>query len=221
MATSVLTAALAGLPSGIQAQGVWQGRRQLFVRFAGEAETATMYRADALAREVDRVASRAAFHSLCVTGRDAMGSAEFLDAVLGMLESKLPVMVDTDGQRPEAVGVLAPRLGLVQVTLDTESAGLDGPAIDRAIQTLQAAAESSVEHALCLVLRDDVNDGQILRVVERAHAGSDAVAIILHPGPEGERTALARRWALLVEQAMTVHPDIRLTFRLPGPAALR
>ena len=35
------TAALAGVPAGLQAQGVWVGRRQLFVRFAAEAETAT------------------------------------------------------------------------------------------------------------------------------------------------------------------------------------
>ena len=43
------TAALAGIPAGLQSQGVWAGRRQLFVRFAAEAETATMYTADALA----------------------------------------------------------------------------------------------------------------------------------------------------------------------------
>lgn len=221
MATSVLTAALAGVPSGIQAQGAWQGRRQLFVRFAGEAETATMYRADALAREVDRVASRAAFHSVCVTGRDALGSAEFLDGMLGMLASRLPVMVDTDGERPEAVALLAPRLALVQVTLEAETAGLDGPAVERAISTLQVAAGAAVPHALCLLLRDDLSDGQILRVVEQAHAGSPAAEIVMHPGPAGERTSLDRRWALLMEQAMTVHGDIRLTFRLPGPAALR
>ena len=46
------TAALAGIPAGLQAQGVWAGRRQLFVRFAAEAETATMYTADALASEL-------------------------------------------------------------------------------------------------------------------------------------------------------------------------
>ena len=46
------TAALAGIPAGLQAQGVWAGRRQLFVRFAAEAETATMYTADALASEI-------------------------------------------------------------------------------------------------------------------------------------------------------------------------
>ncbi|MDA1080580.1 MAG: hypothetical protein O2973_02720 [Gemmatimonadetes bacterium] len=45
--TPVPAAALAGVPAGVQAQGVWMGRRQLFVRFAGEAETATMYSATA------------------------------------------------------------------------------------------------------------------------------------------------------------------------------
>ena len=46
--TLMTAAALAGVPAGVQAQGVWAGRRQLFVRFAGEAETATMYTAAAL-----------------------------------------------------------------------------------------------------------------------------------------------------------------------------
>ena len=73
MPTPVLTAALAGVPSGIQSQGVWQGRRQLFVRFAGEAETATMYRADALAREIDRILTRSTYHSIAISGRDALG----------------------------------------------------------------------------------------------------------------------------------------------------
>ena len=50
----VAAAALAGVPAGVQAQGIWAGRRQLFVRFAGEAETATMYTAIALVREIER-----------------------------------------------------------------------------------------------------------------------------------------------------------------------
>ena len=64
------TAALAGIPAGLQAQGVWTGRRQLFVRFAGEAETATMYTADALANEIERATTRSRFHSVAVGGRD-------------------------------------------------------------------------------------------------------------------------------------------------------
>ena len=98
MATPVLTAALAGVPSGIQAQGVWQGRRQLFVRFAGEAETATMYRADALAREIDRILGAAEkVSNTVVTQRDGVervlelgprrsdGLAEVLFSVVHMI----------------------------------------------------------------------------------------------------------------------------------------
>src|SRR5690348_17679755 len=64
------TAALAGIPAGLQAQGVWSGRRQIFVRFAAEAETATMYTADALANELRRSTSRSAYHSISISGRD-------------------------------------------------------------------------------------------------------------------------------------------------------
>ena len=55
---AIPTAALAGIPAGLQAQGVWAGRRQIFVRFAAEGETATMYTADALASEVRRGTTR-------------------------------------------------------------------------------------------------------------------------------------------------------------------
>ena len=56
-------AALAGVPAGVQAQGVWAGRRQLFVRFAGEAETATMYTSTAMLKEIDRQLGRTKVHS--------------------------------------------------------------------------------------------------------------------------------------------------------------
>ena len=102
-ATPVLAAALAGIPSGIQRQGVWAGRRQVFIRFAGAAETAQMYTADALARELTRALGRTVYHSVCVTGRDAFGNAEFLAAALKQLPGGTEVMADTDGQRPEAL----------------------------------------------------------------------------------------------------------------------
>ena len=70
------TAALAGVPTGLQAQGLWVGRRQLFVRFAAEAETATMYTAQAIAQELKRAAARSAFHSISVGGRDPLANAQ-------------------------------------------------------------------------------------------------------------------------------------------------
>src|SRR4029077_13406782 len=74
------TAALAGIPAGLQAQGVWAGRRQLFIRFAAEAETATMYTAEALASEIRRSTSRSAFHSISIPGRDPLANVEYLSA---------------------------------------------------------------------------------------------------------------------------------------------
>ena len=62
-------AALAGVPAGVQAQGVWAGRRQLLVRFAGEAETATMYSSSALVREIERQLPRSRFHSISIGGK--------------------------------------------------------------------------------------------------------------------------------------------------------
>jgi hypothetical protein len=218
MATPVLTAALAGVPSGIQSQGVWQGRRQLFVRFAGEAETATMYRADALAREIDRILGRSTYHSIAISGRDALGNPEFLATVLGQVVTKMPVMVDTDGERPEAIGALKPWLKLVQVSLEVAA---NPRPIDRALETLREAAAAGCDHALVLVTRDDTSDGQLIRIVEQAHGASAGTMIVVHPGPAGDRPTLDRRWATLIEQAITIHGDTRLALRIPGPAALR
>ena len=218
MATPVLTAALAGVPSGIQSQGVWQGRRQLFVRFAGEAETATMYRADALAREIDRILGRSTYHSIAISGRDALGNPEFLATVLGQVATKMPVMVDTDGERPEAIGALKPWLKLVQVTLEVSA---NPRPLDRPLETLREAAAAGCDHALVLVARDDTSDGQLIRIVEQAHGASAGTMIVVHPGPAGDRPTLDRRWATLIEQAIAIHGDTRLALRIPGPAALR
>src|SRR5512146_2049842 len=130
------TAALAGIPAGLQAQGLWAGRRQLFVRFAAEAETATMYTADALVNEIKRALGRSAFHSISISGRDPLANVPYLCAAFSKLTLGVPIMLDCDGQRPEALGDIMSILRLVQVTVD-------GPAIeahaDRALQTLQAA----------------------------------------------------------------------------------
>ena len=100
------TAALAGIPAGLQAQGVWAGRRQLFVRFAAEAETATMYTADALASEIRRGTSRSAFHSISISGRDPLSNVEYICAAFDKVSTDLPVMLDTDGQRPAEIADL-------------------------------------------------------------------------------------------------------------------
>lgn len=214
----MLTAALAGVPLGIQRQGAWAGRRQLFVRFAGPAETATMYSSDALGRELVRGVERSVVHSICVGGRDALGNAEYLLAALKVVAGRVPVMVDTDGQRPEAIAVLHAYLQLVQVTLEPPV----GPAVlDRAMETLRAAAKLGCATAVVVAGTDETSDADYLQVVEQAHAASAQVQVVLHPGTGTEKGLLDRRWSVLMEHAMARHADVRVALRLSGPATVR
>lgn len=216
--TPILTAALAGVPLGIQRQGVWAGRRQLFIRFAGPAETATMYSAEALARELIRGVERSVVHSICVAGRDALANGEYLLAALKAVGGKVPVMVDTDGQRPEAIAVLHAYVQLVQVTFEPPVAAA---ALDRAMETLRAASRVGCAQAVVVGGGDDTSDADYLQIVEQAHAASPGAQIILHPGPSAERGPLDRRWSVLMEHAMARHADVRVASRLSGPATVR
>jgi organic radical activating enzyme len=215
----MMAAALAGVPAGVQAQGVWAGRRQLFVRFAGEAETATMYTAVALVRELERQIARSKFHSISIGGRDPLANVNFLIAALEGAKPSVPVMLDTDGQRPEAFALLAPHLALAQVTVE-----FVGPEtmVTNAIETLAAATGATCATAIVLCPRDDTSDGQMLRIIEQAHRASPSTQIVIHPPtPTGEQPMLDRRWAALLDQAISTHEDTRLALRLPPPAGLR
>ena len=212
------TAALAGVPLGVQPAGVWSGRRQLFVRFAGEAETATLYTADGLAGELKRSAARPGIHSISATGGDVLANAEYLAAVFSKWAPTLPVMVDTDGQRPEALAALKAHVTLVQVTVSFNGSEA---LIDRALETVAIAAGEQLLHALVLSPREETSDRQLLRIVEQAGATSRGTMIVIHPAPAGDTGSLDRRWAALLEQAASVHGDVRLMLRIPPPVGMR
>lgn len=211
------TAALAGVPTGLQAQGVWVGRRQLFVRFAAEAETATMYTAQAIAQELQRAAKRSAFHSISVGGRDALANQEFLEAAFDAGPPPLPVLLDVDGQRPEGIEALRKHVALVQITLD-------GPGIDsgmeRAAVSLKAAADAGLDHAMVLAPNEQTSDAQLLRIVEQVHAASAKTVVVIHP-PYNTPIDRDRRWVTLVERSAAMHADVRLSLRLPPPTGTR
>lgn len=217
--TPMASAALAGVPAGVQSQGVWAGRRQLFVRFAGEAETATMYSSSALVREMERQLSRSKFHSVAIGGRDPLANQAFLIAAFEASKPPIPVMLDTDGQRPEALKTLAPFLALAQVTIDF---WVPDATVAHVIETLGEASRARCAHALVLCPREDTSDGQMLRVIEQAHGASADTQVVIHPpSPTGEQTSLDRRWAALLDQAMATHTDVRIALRVPPPAGLR
>jgi organic radical activating enzyme len=210
------TAALAGIPAGIQATGPWIGRRQLFVKFAEEAETATMYTADALRGELTRLAGRSRYHSIAIAGRDPLAEAEYLLTALSA-NLPLPVMLDHDGQRPEALEPLLKTLVLIQVAMDgCEPAA----AIERASASLALAAKKQVKHALVIIPAAAASDVQLWRIVEQAHTASAETAIVVHPTVESASDS-DRRWILWLERAAHVHGDVRVLPRLPAPTGLR
>jgi organic radical activating enzyme len=211
------TAALAGVPTGLQAQGVWAGRRQLFVRFAAEAETATMYTAQAIAQELQRASKRSAFHSISIGGRDPLANVEFLEAAFETGPMPLPVMLDIDGQRPEDVAAIAKNVSLLQVTLE---GGLMDSGAERALASLRAAVAEGLEHAMVLAPGEQASDGQILRIVEQTHAASAKTVLVIHP-PINTPIDRDRRWVTLIERSAALHPDVRFSLRLPPPTGTR
>ena len=212
------TAALAGIPAGLQAQGPWAGRRQLFVRFAGEAETATMYTADALANEIERATSRSVFHSVSIGGRDPLGNIEYLSAALSAKDVKIPVMLDCDGQRPEEVKALSKVVQHLQVSLEGSLLAADGP-LSNAVETMREAAKFA-QHSLVIVADERTSDAVVLRIVEHAHEASDKTMIVVHPAT-GTPVDRDRRWTMLLERAMALHGDVQLALRLPPPTGMR
>jgi hypothetical protein len=210
------TAALAGIPAGVQASGPWSGRRQLFVRFASEAETATLYTADALKGELKRLAARSRYHSIAIGGRDPLAESEYLVAAF-QGGAPIPVMLAHTGQRPDALEALLPSIALVQVEVD----GTEGePVLERACETLALAADKQVKHALVIAPPMDSSDALLLRVVERAAAASVRTEVVVHPTVES-LTGPDRRWILWLERAAQVHDDVRVVPRLPAPTGMR
>ena len=164
------TAAIAGITPGVQGQGVWTGRRQLFVRFAGEAETAVLYTPEMLGKQVERAAANTALHSIALAGRDPLSSTDLIAAGFQAYKPTLPVMLDCDGQRPDAVARDHGRAVDAPGDLRVRRRARRSPSA-RSPRSRSAVAAKK-EHALVLAPRDATSDGQILRLVETAHAVS-------------------------------------------------
>jgi hypothetical protein len=213
------TAALAGIPAGLQAQGVWAGRRQLFVRFAGEAETATMYTADALANEIERAMARSRFHSIAIGGRDPLGNVEYLRAAFEAKSVPVPVMLDCDGQRPGEIGGLEKIVKLIEVTLEGTALSGDGQT-SNAVASIKEAARIKIRHSLVVIADERTSDSVVLRVVEQVNAASEETTVVIHPAT-GTPVDRDRRWTMLLERIMALHGDVRLALRLPPPTGMR
>jgi hypothetical protein len=212
MTTKGPTAAIAGIMPGVQSEGVWTGRRQLFVRFASEAETATLYTPDMLNRYLERGIGRGGLHSVSLTGRDPLSCGEFLVDAFSAWKPTRPVMLDCDGQHHKMMDELCGVLAMVQVSVDL---AWSSAAFDRALATLVAAGRCGCGSAAVLAPRDGTSDGQLLRFVEQTHKASPGTKIVIHP-PHGMERIQDRRYLELLEHAAAIHDDVRLVMRIGG-----
>jgi hypothetical protein len=174
-----------------------------------------MFTADALRSELARLTRRSVYHSIAICGGDPLGEADFLAEALKD-GAPLGVMLDHDGQRPEALDRLIGSLALVQVTM---TGAEDDAAVARAMATLRHAAEKHVAQAIALVTEADPSDGRLLRIVEQAQAASAEMSVVVHPTLES--MSIDRSWLAWLERATSVHGDVRLLARLPEPTGMR
>jgi hypothetical protein len=208
------TAAIAWIRAEIQRAGLFTGYRQLLVRFAGEAETATLYNGSMLYRNVERTIKQSPAHSVAIGGHDPLSCAALLAEAFEQGEPLgVPVVVDCDGQRPDSVGQLARSVTTIQVQLDgTEPAAV----ADRAIETLCAAAAESLGAALSVSMLDRTTDSQVLRLLEQVSASAPGTNIVIHSPNLPHSPAPDARFAALLEAAATISRDVRFLARLPA-----
>src|SRR5207249_5232764 len=107
-----------------------------------EAETATMYTAEALTNEIDRAMTRSKFHSISIGGRDPLGNIEYLQAAFTKAVP-VPIMLDCDGQRPGEISGLEKFIELLEVTLEGPALSADGQTAN-AVASIKEAASIKV-----------------------------------------------------------------------------
>ena len=197
------TAAIAGIAPGVQSQGIYAGRRQLFVRFAAEAETAVLYTPEMLARQLGRSAGQSTLHSVALCGRDPLASGSLIAATFSHWQAPLGVMLDTNGQRPEALTEVLSGITMVQVTVDFA----EGASQERALASLgaAAAAEESMQwcsrSAMARVTRNSC-DSSSRRMPSRPTRSSSCIPRWAGVAPRrwiaGTRPCSSRRWPSIV-----------------------
>jgi hypothetical protein len=211
------TAAIAWIRAGIQARGIYTGYRQLVVRFAAEAETAMLYNGSMLLRNIERTIAQSVVGSVSIAGHDPLASAALLGEAFQGNAPGVPVVVDCDGQRPDAIAALSRSVAVVQVALSgTEAASVS----DTALESLKIAAREGMSPALAVVMTDRTTDVQVLRLLEQVVDAASGTKIVVHPATPSGPAGPDIRYSALMEAATAITRDVRFLSRLSAPIAL-
>jgi len=209
MAEDQLQANVSEVFSSIQGEGLYVGRRQIFVRFYGcnlecqycdtpraraadgrcgiETEPGTgkfvtcdnPVGAERLSEAVTRLAGGARHHSISLTGGEPLLHADFLRRWLLMLEGGLYVHLETNGTLPEALEKV---IGLVDVTaMDIKLPSATGlePRYEQHVRFLHVAARREV--FVKAIFGERTPDGELDEVVRIVTHVDPTIPVVLQP----------------------------------------
>ena len=205
-----LTAFISEVFSSIQGEGMYVGRRQVFVRFCGcnlacrycdtagsrqpvahcrvepEPASATEDRVanpispDGLDDIVTRIARSARHHSISLTGGEPLLHADFIRSWLLNRKDGLPVHLETNGTLPDE---LAKLIGLIDVVaMDIKLASVTGQEFRGAehLRFLQIAA-ARAEVFVKAVFGEATPQSELTEVVRALSRVNHAIPVVLQP----------------------------------------
>jgi 7-carboxy-7-deazaguanine synthase len=133
--------------SSIQGEGLWVGRPQVFVRFAGckigcrYCDTPTDVTLDLAADELSALVQSHIIPSLAITGGEPLEQVDFLLGWLPAIHTQYDILLETNGVEFEAIRKVLPFVDIVSMDIKLPSATGRGPYWDEHDQFLEAVGD--------------------------------------------------------------------------------
>jgi len=167
---------------------------------------------------------RGPHHAVAVTGGEPLLQADFLAGLLPLLRrGKLPILLETNATRPDALRALLPCLDIVSIDFKLRSAtGRRMPAV-RHVQCLRLAVRRRVEVYVKAVVTEKTTVREITAAARLVRRVKRSVPFILQPvtpiGKRGPRPPAPLATLNLQQRAARLLDDVRVipqTHKLTG-----
>jgi len=219
--------------SSLQGEGIFVGRRQIFIRFAGCHLNCAYCDTDFAAGtdcKIERTpgtgdfdllpnpvslepvvrliqswqsAAPQAHHSISLTGGEPLLHAETLSSWLPELRRLLPIYLETSGTLPAQLELLLPHIDWV--SMDIKLPSLTGVATDWQAQRefLQLAVQTGCY--VKIVVAEATPERELLQAVELINGVSADLPLVLQPVTVAEKVAVSTRRLLAFQALVAAH----------------